>query len=292
MVGHTALWAFMYEPELPRDIDEAREILEKYSKIPKEQIDQHLHAVVWLPFPLGTRAEPANRQSQRDKAWEVVRYPCVGRWRFLYLRSPQDGCFQHVLSRLQDAKSGDALLDLGCCMGQALRQFAYRGVDVKRLYGSDLHQEFIDLGFELFRDRDTFSTQFYAGDVLNPSDKALRKLNGRVTIVHAQSFFHLFDRPQQLIVAQRIVGFLKSKASNTLVYGRHIGSITPGEMRTSRRTWYLHDQASFQELWDEVGRKTRTRWVVEAVHIGPLPIDIPGVGKDARVTQYAVHRAA
>ena len=53
MVGHTALWAFMYEPELPQDIDEAREILEKYSKIPAEQIDQHLHTVVWLSLSSG-----------------------------------------------------------------------------------------------------------------------------------------------------------------------------------------------------------------------------------------------
>jgi hypothetical protein len=42
----------MYEPELPKDVGPAREILEKYSGIPSDDIDRHLHAVVSQPLPL------------------------------------------------------------------------------------------------------------------------------------------------------------------------------------------------------------------------------------------------
>lgn len=46
--GHTPLWAFMYEPELPDDIHQARKLLENYSKIPASEVDSHLHKVVSL----------------------------------------------------------------------------------------------------------------------------------------------------------------------------------------------------------------------------------------------------
>jgi hypothetical protein len=177
-------------------------------------------------------------------------------------------------------------------MGQALRQLVFYGADTTRVYGSDLQQNFIDLGYELFKDRETLSSQFVAGDMLNPADEGLRQLDGKMTMVHAQSFFHLFDRNQQLAVAQRIVGFIKPGTKNAMVYGRHIGSIKPGEMRTSRRTWFLHDQGSFQKLWDEVGDRTGTRWRVEVTDVGKLPIQIPGLGNDARSTRYAVYQTA
>ena len=223
----------------------------------------------------------------------MERYPCIGRWRFLYLSSPETPRFKEVLGRLKDGGPDEAILDLGCCMGQALRQLAHHGVDGSRLYGSDLRRDFIELGYELFRDRETLEATFATGDMLDPKDAGLRRLDGKVTIVHAQSFWHLFDWAGQVAAAVRLVRFFRPGAdANAMVYGRHIGTVKPGEVRTARRTLWLHDQESFQRLWDEVGEETGTKWRAEVQHTGELPVQIPGMGNDARASSYVVYRVA
>jgi hypothetical protein len=177
-------------------------------------------------------------------------------------------------------------------MGQALRQLAFHGADTTRLYGSDLQAEFIELGYDLFRDRDTLKATFTTGDMLDPADQGLAKLDGKITMIHAQSFFHLFSREEQLRVAERMVRLFRADTKDAMVYGRHIGTIRPGETKTARRTWFLHDQDSFQTLWDEVGKATGTKWRAEVQHTGELPVQIPGMGRDARASRYAVYRVA
>jgi SAM-dependent methyltransferase len=233
---------------------------------------------------------------QREKAWGIARYPCIGRWRFLYLPNSDDPHFHILLRRLKDSASGDALLDLGCCMAQVLRQFAYYGVDGSRLFGTDLHRDFIDVGYELFRDSSYLKATFVTGDMLDPADKRLRELDGKITIVHAGSFWHLFNWDQQVVAAVRLVKFLKPGRKNAIIYGKQVGTVRPLAMsrdqvsKMGTRSVYLHDQKSFQRLWDQIGIKTRTRWRVELDHIGEVPMQIPGLGHDARISRYGIYQ--
>ncbi|KAF9875975.1 hypothetical protein CkaCkLH20_06421 [Colletotrichum karsti] len=262
---------WMYEEELPGEsLETARALLRDYSKIPAEDVDDHIRHI-------------------RDELWKVFHYPCIGRWRFLLLADSQDALYRKVLGRMTDANSGDKLLDLGACVGQALRQLAHDGVDSSRLYGADLQQKFLDIGYDLFRDRDRFNATLVAGNALDPADPGLEVLDGQVSIVWANAFFHLFDWEQQVRVAERIVKFLKPGIRDGLIFGRHLGSTEPKGSENEGRKRYLHDQSSFQRLWDEVGAKTGTRWRVWMEHVEVVQ-SIPGFGDSARYSQYAVYQ--
>ena len=61
-----------------------------------------------------------------------------------------------------------------------------------------------------------------------------------------------------------MVQFSRPK-SGTVIVGRHVGSTKPGVYPSVEpgSTAYRHDVESFQELWDEIGKESGTRWSVE-----------------------------
>jgi hypothetical protein len=152
---------------------------------------------------------------------------------------------------------------VGCCLGQVLRQFRADGVDGSQLFGTDLEPKLFEIGFAMFRDRDKLGATFVAGDLIDPDDAGTHALRGKVTIMHAASFFHLFSWTQQLYIGSRLVSFLKPDTRNGLIYGRHVGIVEPRSPEVDTRAPYLHNQQSFQRLWDEVGLMTNTKWIVQ-----------------------------
>jgi SAM-dependent methyltransferase len=195
-----------------------------------------------------------------------------------------------VLFRLTLPKSNDALLDLGCCLGQALRQLRADGVCGSRLFGIDINPALIDVGRELFRDSDSLGATFVVGDMIDPDDDRVSQLEGQVTMVQADSFFHLFTWNQQLYIGKRIVSFLKPGTQNAVIFGRQAGKLKHKLSPWRESSPYLHNRDSFQELWNEVGRMTGTRWAVQFEPDGePLPAVI-GVEKDTLPVRFTVHQ--
>ena len=193
--------------------------------------------------------------------------PYVGRWKFLRLLDCHDSRYKQTLFRLRLTNSRDAVLDLGCCVAPLLRQLCAEGIPGRQLYGTDLETRFFGLGYELFRDRNTLGATFVPGDMLDFDDSRLNALHGKITIIHASSFFHLFNRLQQLGIGKRLVSFIKPGTTNALIFGRHMGVMKPGSARGHQRsTAFLHNQTSFQELWDEIGELTGTKWSVMFEH--------------------------
>ncbi|KAK3358171.1 hypothetical protein B0T25DRAFT_622633 [Lasiosphaeria hispida] len=239
-----------YQHELPEKAfyEKAWHLLNKYSGIPEADIEPHVRAV-------------------RDRAFAVFNYPCLGRWRFLDLYITTHPQYQELLDR---TKAGATLLDAGCCVGQALRQLAFDGAPQENLAGTDLRPEFIDLGYELFRDRDTFKAKFVAGSVLDAEDEALKGLDGTVDIIHAASFFHLFGWDDQVTVGVRFAKFFKKGITNATVLGRQVGTDQPLDVEehlrsgTGRQGRYHHNEASMQKLWNAIGERTGTKWKVQA----------------------------
>jgi len=154
------------------------------------------------------------------------------------------------------------LLDVGCCFGQILRQLVFDGVPSKNLAGTDLRPEFVELGYELFRDKDTLEAQFVTGDALDVNNKSLDVLDGRFDIIHSASFFHLFGWDDQIKAGERIVRFFKPEAK-ALILGRQVGSREPVSLdvyRASGEKRYHHDVQTLQALWNEIGKRTGTKW--------------------------------
>lgn len=124
--------------------------------------------------------------------------------------------------------------------------------------------------------------------MLDADDKELEKLDGRVSIVHASNFWHLFSWDQQLAIALRLITFFSAE-EGAMVYGRQVGAAkTHAQSRAG--TSFLHDQESFQRLWDQVGVLTGTRWTVEMEFVGERLAKIPGFAGDSRAARYSVHR--
>ena len=216
--------------------------------------------------------------------------PCIGRWKFLHLADRHDACYQHILFRLTLPQSNDALLDLGCCLGQALRQLRADGVHGSRLFGTDLNPTMIDIGYDMFCDRDSLGATFIIGDMIDPEDSRISQLVGEVTLVQADSFFHLFNWTQQLYIGKRVVSFLKPGTKNAVIFGRQAGTLKRGVLPSDGYSPYLHNPESFQQLWDEVGNMTGTRWAVQFEPDGGLSSKLPGIEKDTLAVKFTVHQ--
>ncbi|KAI1429680.1 hypothetical protein F5Y12DRAFT_330481 [Xylaria sp. FL1777] len=240
-----------YMHTLPADVESARTLLEEYSGIRAEDVDRHVYQM-------------------RDELWEVYPYACVGRFRFLSFEFTADAYYQAALFRLLQAQTESEpddketrLLDVGCCIGQVLRQLAFDGVESSRLYGTDIEPRFLDIGYDLFRDRAKFKGDFVVGDMLKQGedDERLDVFDGKMTFIHATSFFHLFTWNDQVRVATRMVRFLQPERQDVMIFGRQVGTTLPrNNGKAGSDKVYLHNADSWQKLWDEVGERTGTKW--------------------------------
>lgn len=241
-----------YSPSLSTLSHQSRELFEQYSHIPSNQVIPHIHAV-------------------REEAWEIFPYPCIGQWRFLDLSISLHPSYSRILSLLKKTSSpqqATTLLDLGTCFAQDIRKLIHDGAPDPNLYACDLKPEFLDLGYDLFRDRETCKAHFFAADIFAPND-ALRALEDKVNIIHAASFLHIFGWDEQLQICQQIVRLLRPQ-KGSLVIGRQVGNVAAGEMGENavnkfmdRGKVWRHNEDSFRKMWEQVGKMTGTRWDVK-----------------------------
>ena len=156
------------------------------------------------------------------------------------------------------------MLDVGCCFGQDIRKLVVDGAPSENIYGLDIESEFIDLGYEFFRDRETLKSTFLAKDMLDP-EAGWEKSNGKMDMIFISSFLHLFDWEGQVKGAQQLTRLLRPKAGSVIV-GRQLGSVISGEFPNlqGQGTNFRHDVASFNKLWKQVGDEIGCSWNIEA----------------------------
>lgn len=200
---------------------------------------------------------------QRVRAWSIVPYPCIGRFHFLELSISLSPLYPTILKRMIESKH--TLLDMGCCFAQDVRKLVSDGAPSENIYGAELRQEFIDLGYDLFRDRDTLKSKFLIGDVFDDSDESeFKQIEGGIDIIYAASFFHLFNWDDQVRVAELVVRLLRP-VTGSIVFGRQRGNVNPAEyehMTNQRGTMFRHNQDSWKKMWQQVGKSTGTQWDV------------------------------
>jgi SAM-dependent methyltransferase len=232
---------------------------------------------------------------QRDIAWAVAPYPCVGQFRFLSLNLYRHPLYSQVLQRV---KSGSTFLDLGCCVGQDVRKLVFDGAPSENIYGSDLFAGYIDVGYQLFLDKDTCKAKFFAADIFDKKSQ-LKDLEGKMDVVHAGLFLHLFNWKEQVAVAARIISLMYDRPGS-LFLGSQVGGAEAGERDLQSKTTsgkprvaYLHDPESFRRFWNEVAALTGTSWKVDvtatALHkkvVSRLDDDGKKVEKKAEETTF------
>jgi SAM-dependent methyltransferase len=192
--------------------------------------------------------------------------------------------YPEILSRL---KLGQNFLDIGCCVGQEIRQLVLDGATPENLYASDLHPEFLDIGYDLFKDRGTLKSTFFAADIFNSADPNFVTLEGEMDVIWAGSFLHLFSYPATVEVLKQLIKLLRP-VPRSLIVGKQMGHVNAGEfvihgsspaatpslISTSpsahagsvegdkTTSVFRHDVHSFRKLWKDVGEQTDTKWKV------------------------------
>ncbi|OCK87375.1 uncharacterized protein K441DRAFT_594416 [Cenococcum geophilum 1.58] len=207
----------------------ARRLLEHYGKIPHNDVMQHINQV-------------------RYRALETYPYPCIGHYRFLDIQIVKSRAYNEIVARLN---KGEQLLDVGCCIGQELRQLVADGAKSENLYGVDLYDKFFDISYDLFRDRDTFKGTLIAADLFTPKPM-LSRLEGKFDVIWTSNVLHLFTWEKQVTAVAAMLKLL-SKSSNSMIAGRFMGHSTPGGynygFRGQEESIYRHDDQSFKKMF-------------------------------------------
>lgn len=189
--------------------------------------------------------------------------------------------YYHDIYKLLVDSPVATFLDLGCCVGQELRFLATQpGISANQLYGADLEPFFFDLGFRLFRDRDTGNFQpgknLLTGNLLDSEEaytgsELVRTLHGGIDAIFASSLFHLWNYETQFFVATRLVRDICRDRVGSVICGRQVGNPTAGMYFPPKgiehlipQGQYFHNVESTESFWHDVGKATGMRFAVDA----------------------------
>ena len=85
------------------------------------------------------------------KALKVHSYRCIQTYKFLSPRIINNPFYSSVIHRSTPFK----FLDVGCALGTDLRKIALDGIPQENLFGLDIEKNFVQLGYNLFNDKNT-----------------------------------------------------------------------------------------------------------------------------------------
>jgi hypothetical protein len=153
-----------------------------------------------------------------------------------------------------------------------------------------------DVGFDMFKDRQSFHVNFIESDIVHPSTQLLA-LSGTVYIIFISKVLHQWDHETQLAALRSIIALSKP---GSIVVGFHAAVLDGGFIayeKGSLKMW-LHDAQSWQEMWDEAGKKTGSKWNAGQVimrdfgQLGNAPDALAWVGENCRMMDFVVRRIA
>jgi len=96
---------------------------------------------------------------------------------------------------------------------------------------------------------------------------SLNPLRGRVSAIHATSFFHLFNEEKQLHLARALAGLL-SPEPGSMIFGLHLGLAEKGSTLWEMHHLFCHSPESWAQVWDGlVFEKGMVKVQAKLVHI-------------------------
>ena len=107
-----------------------------------------------------------------------------------------------------------------------------------------------------------------AGNVLASSDSpeaaSLAAWKGKVDILFASSFLHVFDWDQMMLAVKTLVSLSRPQAGS-MITGKQMGSLLAGQykMPTAHGFNYRHNEEIMKRFWEQVGTETNTAWQVD-----------------------------
>ncbi|KAH7355192.1 hypothetical protein BKA65DRAFT_425254, partial [Rhexocercosporidium sp. MPI-PUGE-AT-0058] len=172
---------------------------------------------------------------------------------------------------IQTLKNGGKFLDVGCMFAQDVRKLIHDGAPATSVYGTDLHREYFDFGYKLFRDEKIIpESRFIAADILNEGDPGLRGSEGELDVINATHLIHVFGLEDQKALIKRFIRLLKRETgvmvtvrmTGHLQAGYHTGANVKSTTKSGGGIWE-HNPESFKHLWQEVAEETGAKWDVQ-----------------------------
>ncbi|OJJ70088.1 hypothetical protein ASPBRDRAFT_56812 [Aspergillus brasiliensis CBS 101740] len=263
---------------------------------------------VWFKAEIGARLKPCSRfvyrewsgiadkdlaphlHTIRKRAWPLGEYPCIGLWMFLLPGLADFPQFPSLLSKAQEPQS--VILDLGCGLGQGLRLLAAHGVPTDRMWAVDVEPGLWTLGYKLFRDAGRMHARFIQGDIQALPDESFSEIRGRVDLVIASQFLHLFSWDGQMKASKRIVSLSKP---GTMLVGYQQARRRPREYIRPWGMMFYHNQETFTKLWDLVQKQTNTVWSLDVKEVdlaewGMEPEDVEWMPEDRMGINFVITR--
>jgi len=231
-----------YRPALTEVDGPARTLLQKWSEIPADKVVQHVNDL-------------------RDRAYKLYPYASIGLFTFLDLDLP---LFPHYNEIVERVKKGDNFLDLGCCFAQEVRQLVSEGAPAENVYGADLSRDMMNLGYELFLDKGKLNSRFIAADIFDDQSTLAKEFTGRLDIIHASKFFHLWEWEKQIDAAKRVVKLLAGRPGS-MIFGTQTGSRPARNLIWSQvnKLIFMQSAATWKQLWSKVSQDTGIQFEVE-----------------------------
>ncbi|KIJ29318.1 hypothetical protein M422DRAFT_188612, partial [Sphaerobolus stellatus SS14] len=214
------------------------------------------------------------------EAFSIYPYPCIRFFQFITSRIASHPAYHEIL-KLGKERKGAIYLELACCFGNDVRKVISDGYPIENIIASDLKEDFWIVGHKFFRTTpETFPVPFLAGDVFDPSFispdispapisstppttevpilktlTSLTPLQHHVSIIHAASFFHLFNEEPQRRLAF-LLGSLLSPLPGLMIIGTHGGLLDTEENKKGAPRFidlvgslFAHSPTSWRELW-------------------------------------------
>jgi len=200
--------------------------------------------------------------SIRELAWDVFHYRCIASLLFVNYNLSEAYGTEWYYDVLQRLKKGDKVLDVGCAFGQIARNFVFDGAPAENVWSMDLREAFWDLGYDMYKDRDTFKTPFFEGDISD--HEFMKEYDGKFDFIHAASFFHIFNLESQYKVVQRMTKLLSSKPGS-VIFGRQVGCSVPRHFSSHPirlgKGLYMHSVQSFTDMFEDAAPG---KWDIQA----------------------------
>lgn len=153
---------------------------------------------------------------------------------------------------LELLRTGAKYLDVGCCFGQDIRYLRTQpGIDPMNLYGVELRQEFIEMGYEMFLDRESLPSKIAQADVFDDNAWIYRELTGKLSVIHLGYILHLFDYNTQVDMVKRMMRLIDRKPGSMIV-GKSVGAEAAGLfVHPTVGEMFRHSMITFREIWEE-----------------------------------------
>lgn len=175
-----------------------------------------------------------------SKALNVHNYRCLVTLKFLAPRIVHNPFYEEVILSGKE----QSILDIGCALGTDLRKIYLDGPKNQTLYGLDLENKFIELGYELFDDWQSNKIHFTTGNILEEETVERIRTQEHWDVIYSSSVIHLLGKKDVEILLQNIYSLL---SEGGIFFGQTTGLKVPQErLEKSGRRYYLHSKDSLQ----------------------------------------------